>query len=210
MHWVVFHICFKCQYIQENWSNEFLLVISFKPRFCIIGSLNIYFLLAELLRVIRRLNLKEQWTDLSLHFITLYSLRSTISENTRAQNHFRSIGGLEVLLDGLGLPSSKFSVSKQSFVPSDERYVQNQPFDVGGILKFGIEGTNCNWLMRGKKIYPSRGSLEALYIPFLHFSCYADILTNPLWLIQNYTFHILSSINSYCGCYFSQIMSDVL
>ncbi|WVZ77791.1 hypothetical protein U9M48_025613 [Paspalum notatum var. saurae] len=77
--------------------------------------------LVELLRVIRRLNLKEQWTDLSLHFITLYSLRSTISENTRAQNHFRSIGGLEVLLDGLGLPSSKFSVSKQSFVPRDER-----------------------------------------------------------------------------------------
>ncbi|XP_023157987.1 BEACH domain-containing protein B isoform X1 [Zea mays] len=77
--------------------------------------------LVELLRVIRRLNLKEQWTDLSLHFITLYSLRSTISENVRAQNHFRSIGGLEVLLDGLGLPSSKFSVSKQSFVPSDER-----------------------------------------------------------------------------------------
>jgi hypothetical protein len=78
---------------------------------------------AELLRVIRRLNLKEQWTDLPLHFITLYALRSTISENTRAQNHFRSIGGLEVLLDGLGLPSSKFSVSKQSFVPSDERWV---------------------------------------------------------------------------------------
>ncbi|TVU00170.1 hypothetical protein EJB05_54428 [Eragrostis curvula] len=77
--------------------------------------------LVELLRVIRRLNLKEQWTDLSLHFITLYALRSTISENTRAQNHFRSIGGLEVLLDGLGLPSSKFSVSKQSSVPSDER-----------------------------------------------------------------------------------------
>ena len=95
-----------------------------------------FLLLAELLRVIRRLNLKEQWTDLSLHFITLYSLRSTISENTRAQNHFRSIGGLEVLLDGLGLPSSKFSVSKQSFVPSDERYVfhqwQNQTFDVEG------------------------------------------------------------------------------
>ncbi|KAL6629117.1 hypothetical protein ACP70R_028882 [Stipagrostis hirtigluma subsp. patula] len=77
--------------------------------------------LVELLRVIRRLNLKEQWTDLSLHFITLYALRLTIAENTRAQNHFRSIGGLEVLLDGLGLPSSKFSVSKNSSVPSDER-----------------------------------------------------------------------------------------
>uniref|UniRef100_A0A0D9VCI8 BEACH domain-containing protein B n=1 Tax=Leersia perrieri TaxID=77586 RepID=A0A0D9VCI8_9ORYZ len=77
--------------------------------------------LVELLRVIRRLNLKEQWTDMLLHFITLHALRSTISQNTRAQNHFRSIGGLEVLLDGLGLPSSKLSVSKYSFVPSDER-----------------------------------------------------------------------------------------
>uniref|UniRef100_A0A0E0JVW3 BEACH domain-containing protein B n=1 Tax=Oryza punctata TaxID=4537 RepID=A0A0E0JVW3_ORYPU len=77
--------------------------------------------LVELLRVIRRLNLKEQWTDVLLHFITLHALRSTISQNTRAQNHFRSIGGLEVLLDGLGLPSSKLSVSKYSFVPSDER-----------------------------------------------------------------------------------------
>uniref|UniRef100_J3L9U4 BEACH domain-containing protein n=2 Tax=Oryza brachyantha TaxID=4533 RepID=J3L9U4_ORYBR len=75
--------------------------------------------LVELLRVIRRLNLKEQWTDLLLHFITLHALRSTICQNTRAQNHFRSIGGLEVLLDGLGLPSSK--LSKCSFVPSDER-----------------------------------------------------------------------------------------
>ncbi|KAL5208035.1 hypothetical protein ABZP36_032470 [Zizania latifolia] len=77
--------------------------------------------LVELLRVIRKLNLKEQWTDMLLHFITLHALRSTISQNTRAQNHFRSIGGLEVLLDGLGLPSSKISVSKHSFVPSDER-----------------------------------------------------------------------------------------
>ena len=101
------------------------LVISFNHIFTSsLSYTSVFFLLlAELLRVIRRLNLKEQWTDLSLHFITLYSLRSTISENTRAQNHFRSIGGLEVLLDGLGLPSSKFSVSKQSFVPSDERYV---------------------------------------------------------------------------------------
>lgn len=75
---------------------------------------------AELLRVIQRLNLKEQWTDLSLHFITLCTLRSTIS-GTRAQNHFRSIGGLEILLDGLGLPSSKFSVLKHSSISRDER-----------------------------------------------------------------------------------------
>ncbi|XP_073008552.1 BEACH domain-containing protein B isoform X1 [Typha latifolia] len=77
--------------------------------------------LVELLRVIRRLHLKEQWTDLSLHYITLGALRSVLSENTRAQNHFRSIGGLEVLLDGLGIPSSKFSISKHSVVSGDER-----------------------------------------------------------------------------------------
>uniref|UniRef100_A0A0E0GD50 Neurobeachin alpha-solenoid region domain-containing protein n=1 Tax=Oryza nivara TaxID=4536 RepID=A0A0E0GD50_ORYNI len=74
--------------------------------------------LVELLRVIQRLN-SEQWTDLSLHFITLCTLRSTIS-GTRAQNHVRSIGGLEILLDGLGLPSSKFSVLKNSSIPKDE------------------------------------------------------------------------------------------
>ncbi|VAI79872.1 unnamed protein product [Triticum turgidum subsp. durum] len=77
--------------------------------------------LVELLRVIQRLNLKEQWTDLSLHFTTLSTLRSTIS-GTHAQNHFRSIGGLEILLDGLGLPSNKFSVSKHSSISRDERF----------------------------------------------------------------------------------------
>ncbi|XP_047071626.1 BEACH domain-containing protein B-like [Lolium rigidum] len=81
------------------------------------GSVN---RLVELLRVIQRLNLKEQWTDLSLHFTTLCALRSTIC-GTRAQNHFKSIGGLEILLDGLGLPSNKFSVSKHSSISRDER-----------------------------------------------------------------------------------------
>lgn len=78
--------------------------------------------LAELLRVIRRLNMKEQWTDLSLHFVTLRTLRSTLYQNVRAQNHFRSIGGLEVLLDGLGLPTSRFSFSKSQINSGDDRY----------------------------------------------------------------------------------------
>lgn len=78
--------------------------------------------LAELLRVIRRLNMKEQWTDLSLHFVTLRTLRSTLYQNVRAQNHFRSIGGLEVLLDGLGLPTSRFSYSKSPINSGDDRY----------------------------------------------------------------------------------------
>ncbi|KAJ6709641.1 hypothetical protein OIU74_010693, partial [Salix koriyanagi] len=49
--------------------------------------------------------MKEQWTDLSLQYLTLWTLHLALSNNPRGQNHFKSIGGLEVLLDGLGLPS---------------------------------------------------------------------------------------------------------
>ncbi|KAJ1260421.1 hypothetical protein BS78_10G231000 [Paspalum vaginatum] len=76
--------------------------------------------LVELLRVIQRLNLKLQWSDLSLHSITLSTLRSTVC-GTRAQNHLRTIGGLQMLLDGLGLPSTKFSVLKHSSISRNER-----------------------------------------------------------------------------------------
>ncbi|WVZ78912.1 hypothetical protein U9M48_026555 [Paspalum notatum var. saurae] len=76
--------------------------------------------LVELLRIIQRLNLKLQWSDLSLHSITLSTLRSTVC-GTRAQNHLRSIGGLQMLLDGLGLPSTKFSVLKHSSISRNER-----------------------------------------------------------------------------------------
>lgn len=82
---------------------------------------NLISFLSELLRVIRRLNLKEQWTDLSLHYLTLVTLNSALSLNPRAQNHFRSIGGLEVLLDGVGLPSSKYSVSKNASASGNDR-----------------------------------------------------------------------------------------
>ena len=71
---------------------------------------------AELLRVIRRLNLKERGTVLSLQYLTLDTLRSALQQNPRAQNHFRLIGGLEVLLDGLGLPSSNCLTSKTEFL----------------------------------------------------------------------------------------------
>ncbi|KAK8930976.1 hypothetical protein KSP39_PZI016783 [Platanthera zijinensis] len=77
--------------------------------------------LVELLRVIRRLNLKEQWTDLSLHYLTLSALKLALFNNPRAQNHFRSIGGLEVLLDGIGPPSSKFSDSRHTVFSRDDR-----------------------------------------------------------------------------------------
>ncbi|KAH0452153.1 hypothetical protein IEQ34_019452 [Dendrobium chrysotoxum] len=77
--------------------------------------------LVELLRVLRRLNLKEHWTDLSLHYLTLGALKLALFDNPRAQNHFRSIGGLEVLLDGIGPPSSKFSDSSSTILCGDDR-----------------------------------------------------------------------------------------
>lgn len=76
---------------------------------------------AELLRVIRRLSMKDQRTDMSLHYLTLRVLCSALSENPRGQNHFKSIGGLEVLLDGLGVPSSKALTSKNSFYAGEKR-----------------------------------------------------------------------------------------
>ncbi|KAI8015885.1 BEACH domain-containing protein B [Camellia lanceoleosa] len=77
--------------------------------------------LVELLRVMRRLSMKEQWMDTSLQYLTLRSLRSALADNPRGQNHFRSIGGLEVLLDGLGLPSNNALRSKNSSFSDIER-----------------------------------------------------------------------------------------
>ena len=76
---------------------------------------------AELLRVFRRLSMKEQWTDISLQYLTLKVLCSALSENSRGQNHFKSIGGLEVLLDGLGVPPSKALTQKNSFFAIEKR-----------------------------------------------------------------------------------------
>ncbi|XP_051118042.1 BEACH domain-containing protein B isoform X2 [Andrographis paniculata] len=61
--------------------------------------------LLDILRLIRRLVMKEQWVDMSLQHLTLRALRAALADNPRGQNHFRSIGGLEVLLDGLGIPT---------------------------------------------------------------------------------------------------------
>jgi hypothetical protein len=63
-------------------------------------------LYTELLRILRKLRLKGAMSDLSLEQLALRTLKSTIFANPRTQNHFRSIGGVEVLLDGLGTPST--------------------------------------------------------------------------------------------------------
>ncbi|KAG9149827.1 hypothetical protein Leryth_025889, partial [Lithospermum erythrorhizon] len=45
-------------------------------------------------------------STMTLQYLTLRTLRSALADNPRGQNHFRSIGGLEVLLDGLGISST--------------------------------------------------------------------------------------------------------
>ncbi|KAJ6939644.1 BEACH domain-containing protein lvsC isoform X3 [Populus alba x Populus x berolinensis] len=77
--------------------------------------------LVELLRVIRRLSMKEQRTDLSLQYLTLWTLHLALSNNPRGQNHFKSIGGLEVLLDGQGLPSINVLLLRNASHVGDER-----------------------------------------------------------------------------------------
>lgn len=62
--------------------------------------------LVELLRLCRRFSLKELLMDDSLQYLSLKILSLALSANPRGQNHFKSIGGLEVLLDGLGFPSN--------------------------------------------------------------------------------------------------------
>lgn len=89
--------------------------------------------LVDLLRVIRRLSMKESCIDLSLQYSTLRTLYLALSENQRGQNHFRSIGGLEVLLDGLGIPSNNAIILKDTS-SADERDVR----PVVTILQFHV------------------------------------------------------------------------
>ncbi|KAL3023955.1 hypothetical protein AAZX31_04G093500 [Glycine max] len=74
--------------------------------------------LVELLRVIRRFSLKELLMDDSLHYLCLKILSLALSANSRGQNHFKSIGGLEVLLDGFGFPSN-YAKNYSNFVLAD-------------------------------------------------------------------------------------------
>ncbi|XP_062098924.1 BEACH domain-containing protein B isoform X2 [Humulus lupulus] len=65
--------------------------------------------------------MKEQETDFSLHHLALRILRSALFDNPRCQNHFKSIGGLEVLLDGLGLPPGNAQLLKNSTCAVEKR-----------------------------------------------------------------------------------------
>lgn len=83
-----------------------------------------HFCFAELLRVIRRLSMKEQWTDTSVQCLTLRTLRLVLTDNPRGQNHFKSIGGLEVILDGLGLPYTNVLLLKNEAHIDVKRYTR--------------------------------------------------------------------------------------
>ncbi|CAL5385752.1 unnamed protein product [Camellia sinensis] len=98
------------------------------------GGLN--WLVGKLLRVMRRLSMKEQWMDTSLQYLTLRSLRSALADNPRGQNHFRSIGGLEVLLDGLGLPSNNALRSKNSSFSDIERVLREAVYPFHPLMHF--------------------------------------------------------------------------
>ena len=67
--------------------------------------------------------MKEQFMDVNLQHLTLKSLLSALSGNLRGQNHFKSIGGLEVLLDGLGLPTNNVYNLKNIYNIIDKRYI---------------------------------------------------------------------------------------
>ncbi|KAI3460067.1 hypothetical protein Pfo_016730 [Paulownia fortunei] len=92
--------------------------------------------LLEILRLIRRLIMKEQWADMSLQHLTLRALRSALADNPRGQNHFRSIGGLEVLLDGLGVPSIDSLIANDS---SDEERSKNPLQDIFNLHVLSLE-----------------------------------------------------------------------
>ncbi|KAL6578417.1 hypothetical protein OROMI_010745 [Orobanche minor] len=93
--------------------------------------------LLEILRLIRRLIMKEQWTDMSLQHSTLRALRSALAGNPRGQNHFRSIGGLDVLLDVLGVPSidSLISIGSSSY----EERIKNLSEDIFNLHVLSLE-----------------------------------------------------------------------
>ncbi|KAK4276908.1 hypothetical protein QN277_015003 [Acacia crassicarpa] len=58
--------------------------------------------------------MRDQWMDDSIQYLTLKTLCLALSANPRVQNLFKSIGGLEVLLDGLGVPSNYMRIYGKS------------------------------------------------------------------------------------------------
>ena len=45
--------------------------------------------------------------DTSLEQLSLMTLKAALVVNVRAQNHFRSLGGIDVLVNGIGCPQKE-------------------------------------------------------------------------------------------------------
>ena len=43
----------------------------------------------------------------SLEQLTLVTLKAALVVNARAQNHFKSLGGIDVLISGIGCPQNE-------------------------------------------------------------------------------------------------------
>eukprot|EP00250_Pteridium_aquilinum_P031649 c43996_g1_i1 orf=261-1403(+) len=83
------------------------------------GGLNWF---VELLRIVRTLRVSGTLLDSSLQQLTLTTLRAALLGNLRAQNHFRSLGGIDVLVDAIGLTSTTTQSganSKEWWSPED-------------------------------------------------------------------------------------------
>ncbi|MCO5595748.1 hypothetical protein L7F22_049796 [Adiantum nelumboides] len=67
------------------------------------GGLNWF---VELMRILQTLRVSGYPSNRSLQHLTLTTMRAALLGNLRAQNHFRSLGGIDVLLDAIGPPVS--------------------------------------------------------------------------------------------------------
>ncbi|KAK2977991.1 hypothetical protein RJ640_023529 [Escallonia rubra] len=156
--------------------------------------------LVELLRVMRRLNMKEQWTDISLQHLTLRTLLSALADNPRGQNHFRSIGGLEVLLDGLGVPSSS-AVKSKNISCADKNRDENPLLDILElhvlsleVLREAVYPSSHEFLINFLSMQINLGTVSSFgNLNNLQFLCengrvhkFANSFCSPAFILQEY------------------------
>jgi hypothetical protein len=113
--------------------------------------------------------------DASLEVLTLRTLKSTIVANPRTQNHFRSIGGLEVLLDGLGTPatpSDRCRNGQEEASPAVEEHTDDDDAREVGVSSFSklledFEMQILSLQVLREAVYPLHVSLRLLFVLYL-------------------------------------------
>ncbi|CAK7347273.1 unnamed protein product [Dovyalis caffra] len=121
----------------------------------------------------------------------------SLSENPRGQNHFKSIGGLEVLLDGLGLPSinvlllrnaSHFGEKSQMCSPLRLNNAEAEQYKEvkGHTLWVGIVGTSIDRFF---------ALMSEVVMIFVNFTAKAFLLLAlAVFHLQNYGFKTVRSL----------------